>query len=305
MYFGGSMRSLLLTTIVSIASVGIPTSALAASCTSVPGNLVANCGFENGTLSGWTLTGNTTNPPGAFNGSGYGLDAPDANSGNFGLYIGPIGATMSLSQNMTVTANTQYSITFSVNPNTKPFINSNHTFNAEIDNTTLTTTLAPILFLGNPTTVGAYVQYTFTFTLTSAQIGGTTGQVALLFTFRNDDDYWSFDDISVTASGVTINKAFGPPSIQSGGTSVVTLTLTNNNTFAATGGAFTDTLANMSAVGGARHRHLCRDHSGNVEPRPDRSQFLGNHHSAPPAVARSFLPSPAVYPASSPTPPPA
>ena len=49
----------------------------------------------------------------------------------------------------------------------------------------------------------------------------------------------------------TIAKAFNPATIQSGGSSVVTLTLANSNAFPLTGGAFTDTLANMSAVGGA------------------------------------------------------
>ena len=49
----------------------------------------------------------------------------------------------------------------------------------------------------------------------------------------------------------TITKAFAPTTIQSGGTSLVTLTLTNTNTTTLTGGAFTDTLANMSAVAGA------------------------------------------------------
>jgi CSLREA domain-containing protein len=49
----------------------------------------------------------------------------------------------------------------------------------------------------------------------------------------------------------TISKAFGPVTIQSGGTSTVTLTLTNPNAFALTGASFTDTLTNISAVGGA------------------------------------------------------
>ena len=49
----------------------------------------------------------------------------------------------------------------------------------------------------------------------------------------------------------TISKAFNPTSIASGGTSVVTLTLTNSNASALTGGAFTDTLTNMSTAAGS------------------------------------------------------
>src|SRR5258707_2153845 len=49
----------------------------------------------------------------------------------------------------------------------------------------------------------------------------------------------------------TISKAFNPTTIQSGGSSVTTLTLSNSNASVLTGGAFTDTLSNMSAVVGA------------------------------------------------------
>jgi Dockerin type I domain len=49
----------------------------------------------------------------------------------------------------------------------------------------------------------------------------------------------------------SITKGFNPTSITSGGSSVVTLTLTNNNATALTGGAFSDSLVNMSALGGA------------------------------------------------------
>jgi len=47
-----------------------------------------------------------------------------------------------------------------------------------------------------------------------------------------------------------ISAAFSPASIMSGGASTLTLTVSNSNASALTGGAFTDTLANMSAVGG-------------------------------------------------------
>ncbi len=57
--------------------------------------------------------------------------------------------------------------------------------------------------------------------------------------------------VTVNAASPTIAKAFNPATIQSGGTSVVTLTLSNSNTSALSNGSFTDTLVNMSAVGGA------------------------------------------------------
>lgn len=61
---------------------------------------------------------------------------------------------------------------------------------------------------------------------------------------------WFISTVAALASP-TIAKAFNPTTIQSGGSSVVTLTLTNSNASALSGGAFTDTLVNMSAEGGA------------------------------------------------------
>nr|MDQ3012786.1 putative Ig domain-containing protein [Acidobacteriota bacterium] len=48
-----------------------------------------------------------------------------------------------------------------------------------------------------------------------------------------------------------ISKTFGPATIPAGGTSTITLTLSNPNNQALTNASFTDTLVNMSAVGGA------------------------------------------------------
>lgn len=56
---------------------------------------------------------------------------------------------------------------------------------------------------------------------------------------------------TATLGAPSINKAFNPTAIQSGATSVVTLTLSNGTAANDTGGAFTDTLVNMSAAGGA------------------------------------------------------
>lgn len=60
-------------------------------CQGVAGNLVANCGFETGDFSGWTLSGNT-----GFTGVSTGY----AFSGNFGAALGPIGSDGFLSQTL-------------------------------------------------------------------------------------------------------------------------------------------------------------------------------------------------------------
>src|ERR1039458_8470663 len=52
-------------------------------CAAISPNLVTNCGFETGDFTGWTTGGNALNPGGNY----YGVDAFDANSGNFGAYL--------------------------------------------------------------------------------------------------------------------------------------------------------------------------------------------------------------------------
>jgi hypothetical protein len=64
-------------------------------CQSVSTNLIVNCGFETGDLSGWTLSGNTSytrvrgiaNPPYPY-------------SGNYYAKLGPVGSDGLLSQNV-------------------------------------------------------------------------------------------------------------------------------------------------------------------------------------------------------------
>lgn len=54
--------------------------------------------------------------------------------------------------------------------------------------------------------------------------------------------------VLTVTSGLAVTKAFNPTSINPGGTSVLTITLTNPNTFAVTGVNFTDTLPNNVTV---------------------------------------------------------
>ncbi len=101
-------------------------------------------------------------------------------------------------------------------------------------------------------TIPASGSCTVTFSVTSTAIGTNANATSGVTTTLTPTAGAASNSatLMVTYINPTITKAFAPTSIQSGGTSVVTLTLANTNTVGLTGGAFTDTLANMSATAG-------------------------------------------------------
>jgi hypothetical protein len=157
----------------------MPAMAGSSICDAVSGNLVTNCGFETGDFTGWTVGGTTTNPGGNY----YGVDGFDANSGNYGAYMGQISSSVTLSQNLATVSGNQYQITFYLEDDTAATTGYTQKFSATWGATTLVS-------LTNPATGGTWTEYTFTETATSAL-------TSLLFSFENDDSFWSFDDVSV------------------------------------------------------------------------------------------------------------
>ena len=152
-------------------------------------NIVNNCGFETGSFSSWTIGGNTANPGANY----YGVDSFDAHSGNDGAFIsqdfvdgGKVPVT--LSQTLATTAGSEYEVSFWLEQDTPPTTGYTHAFSAVFGSTTMLS-LSPTVTV--PGTVGSFVDYTFFETATSA---ATT----INFSFENDDNYWSFDDVSVT-----------------------------------------------------------------------------------------------------------
>jgi hypothetical protein len=157
-------------------------------CTAVSNNKVSNCGFETGDFTSWTIGGNVLNPGGNY----YGVDAFDANSGNFGAYMSQDfidgGKTaVTLGQTLSTVSGTLYTVSFWLEQDTTPTLGYTHFFSASWGGTVFQT-LTPTVALPGP--VGLFTQYSF------AEMATSTS-TALSFSFENDDNYWSFDDVSV------------------------------------------------------------------------------------------------------------
>lgn len=164
----------------------MPAMAGGSQCDSISNNMVANCGFETGDFTGWTISGNTTNPGGNY----YGVDGFDAQSGNYGAYMSQdllgTGSTVNLSQTLSTVAGQQYQISFWLDQDTPPTTGYTHSFTAMFGSTTMLS-LTPTVSSPGPN--GVWTEYTFTETATAAS-------TLLEFLFENDDSYWSFDDVS-------------------------------------------------------------------------------------------------------------
>ncbi len=114
---------------------------------------------------------------------------------------------------------------------------------------TLTAGVTALSFTG--ITIPASSSCTVTFSVTSTTVGSLPNVTSGVKTTQTPTAGAASNTATLDVGAPTIAKAFNPTSIQSGGSSVVTLTLTNANATAMTAGAFTDTLSKMSAVGGA------------------------------------------------------
>jgi hypothetical protein len=154
------------------------------------GNIVSNCAFQTGNFTGWTISGNTANPASNY----YGVEMFDAYPGppasTYGAYMSQDqiagGETpVDLSQTLSTVATHMYTITFYLMQDNAPTTGYTHSFDATWGGTTLLD-LTP----SSPGPVGVWTEYTFAETATGAS-------TALTFAFVNDDNFWSFDDVSV------------------------------------------------------------------------------------------------------------
>jgi hypothetical protein len=147
-------------------------------CDSIPGNLVANCGFETGDFTDWTLSGN-----GSFTGVTGGIYA---HTGNFGAFLGPVGSDGYLTQNVATTSGNAYTLQFwLLNEGGTP-----NNFDVSLNGG------ATEVFLLTDAPAQPYTEYTIPFV--------ATGATALQFSFQQNPAYWGLDDISITPAVSTV-----------------------------------------------------------------------------------------------------
>ena len=160
---------------------------------------VVNAGFETGTFSGWTNSGFTTFDT---------VDSGSGHTGSFGGRFGAIGTTSSLSQTFATVAGTQYTISYWLS-------------NRGAGTNSFSTDFGGVA--GQSFTNSAGFLYTqFTYNALAA-----TNLTTLTFTFRNDTNFWTLDDVSVVENLAGAPELDGPSSAVPLMFLAVTLSLVN------------------------------------------------------------------------------
>ena len=188
------MRTFLTLSFVFSCLLSLQGQAVAASvCDATAGNLVANCGFETGDFTSWTLTGNDTPlSEGVLYGVEAGADPVDGivpHSGdNQAFFADLVANETTLSQLIATIAGDTYAISFYVAQDTAPGglcgpVLCTNQLSASFDGTLLTNLSA--------VPVEGYTSYSFVDTATDASS-------ALDITLGNDLGEFLLDDVVVT-----------------------------------------------------------------------------------------------------------
>jgi hypothetical protein len=199
------------TCIVSCLVFGATQSKASSVCDGVAGNLVANCGFETGDFTSWTLSGNDV--PGEA-GNLYGVEGQDLvdgispNSGSYQAFFATLDSNATkLSQDITTTAGDQYTITFWVAQDTAS--------SSEYGNELLASFGGTSLVDDSDVVVEGYTEYTY-------NVGPVSGSSNTLeLTFGNGLGEFLLDDVSVVDNGPVVTPE--PDSLLLFGTGLLAL----------------------------------------------------------------------------------
>jgi hypothetical protein len=199
------------TCIVSCLVFGATQSKASSVCDGVAGNLVANCGFETGDFTSWTLSGNDV--PGEA-GNLYGVEGQDLvdgispNSGSYQAFFATLDSNATkLSQDITTTAGDLYTITFWVAQDTASSSDYGNELLASFGGTSLVD--------DSDVVVEGYTEYTY-------NVGPVSGSSNTLeLTFGNGLGEFLLDDVSVVDNGPVVTPE--PDSLLLFGTGLLAL----------------------------------------------------------------------------------
>jgi hypothetical protein len=161
------------------------------SCTAVAGNFVANCGFETGTFTGWTLSGNDV--PSAQDNL-YGVEGADPfplpggtapNNGSFQAFVSDLPSNPTTLSQTFSTAPGSYTVSFYLSQQLVGTGIVNNDLNVSFGGNTL----------ANLTNVGVqgYTKYSFTTNVSSPSS-------TLSLSMGNEVGEFLLDDVTVTAA---------------------------------------------------------------------------------------------------------
>jgi PEP-CTERM motif len=152
-------------------------------CSSVSGNLVANCGFETGDFTGWS--GTIITDPYSYAGVGGVSGDYGPYSGSNGAYFGS-GSNDTLYQTLNTVAGTTYTIQFALDNETDP--DPTHGYPNDFSVTFGGTTVF------SETNAPQDMETLLTFNILA-----TGSSTALTFTSENPGGLWDLDSVSVAA----------------------------------------------------------------------------------------------------------
>ena len=164
------MKRIILTATAGLVLAGFSSAPVAAApslCDSISGNLVVNCGFETGDLSGWTNFGNT----------GFTSVGTPPHTGSFAANVGPVGSDGFLSQLLPIVPGIyQVDVWFQSDGGIPG------DFTVTFDGIQGVSLVNPAPF--------AYTEFSFL-------VSSAGGPASLVLAFRNDPGFYQIDDISV------------------------------------------------------------------------------------------------------------
>ena len=151
-------------------------------CSSAPGQLVKNCGFETGDFTNWTLTGENTTASFDVN-----VDVFEPFQGTFAAFLGT-NSSQTISQTFATTFDQLYLVTFELVNEPNPILKSDGTNNLSLSENGVTLFSETNVFQPDGD---------FDYSLVTAIFSARSSSTTLSFTGANPNSFFDIDDVSV------------------------------------------------------------------------------------------------------------